>query len=399
MSDSPTLEQARRTIAAHLASPPSEQVPLIDSFGRILASSFYAPHSLPGYSQSLFDGYAIARPDCCDTGKEKEYRIMGEVAAGDGVGRRCRPGEAYRIMTGALIPHATWKVIPQERCREEAGRLMLSAAVANGEGENIRRRGSEVRKNARLLSAGARLGPAEMATLAQFGVETISVYRRPDVAFFCSGSELVERGASELKGKKISSNRYLLAGMVQGCGGRARDFGSVPDNSKDLQAVIKEVKNHQPAIIISTGGMGPGRYDLLTESFEAAGGTTVFRTLRLRPGKATLFGLVGNSLYFGLPGPPPAVQALFHVLIKPALLMAQGKGAWKPKTFRASLESDMHVPHPGILRVREGRYRLRDGRCLVRPVKRKESANCYLFCSAGVCNFRRGRRITIQPFT
>lgn len=398
MEKIPTLAQAAAKIDQHRIVPFVESVAIMEAAGRVCASSYYAPCSMPCYSQSLYDGYAVGGR-CLRTRQGcREYRIVGEIAAGSCGNRKVGAGSAYRIMTGAMVPAGTEKIIPQELCREVKGgvavpeRLLLEAAT------NIRKKGSEVRRGALLVPRGRRLSPNLLALLAQHGFATLDVYSRPDVAFFCSGSELVASKAQREPGKKISSNRFLLAGLIDEHGGTPCDFGAVQDTKDALENHLLKIEELQPAIIISTGGMGPGRYDLLEESFRRVGGKPFFTALKLRPGKATLCGVLGKSLYFGLPGPPPAVHALFHILIRASLLAAQGYADSKPPRLRAFLGADLHMPKPDMLRLREGVLEERQGLCLVRMPKRKEQANCYMLCPPGKKNMRRGECVRVQPF-
>lgn len=394
----PTLAQAAAKIDQHRIEPFVESVAIMEAAGRVCASSYYAPRSMPGYSQSLYDGYAVGgrclrtRQDC------REYRIAGEIAAGSGGNRKVSAGSAYRIMTGAMVPVGTKKIVPQECCREVEGCVAVPEQQLSDAAANIRKKGSEVRKGALLVPRGRRLSPVLLALLAQHGFATIDVYSRPDVAFFCSGSELVASEAQREPGKKISSNRFLLAGLIDEHGGSPRDFGAVQDTKDALESHLRKIAVSQPAIIISTGGMGPGRYDLLEESFRRVGGETVFNALKLRPGKAILCGVLGKSLFFGLPGPPPAVHALFHILIRAPLLAAQGYADSKPPRLRAYLGADLHMSKPDMLRLREGVLEERQGLCQVRLPKRGEQANCYMLCPPGRKNMRRGECVRVQPF-
>lgn len=398
MKKIPTLAQAAAKIRECRIEPFVESVAIMEAAGRVCAASYYAPRSMPGYSQSLYDGYAVGTR-CLRTVRGcREYRIAGEIAAGEVGTRTISAGAAYRIMTGAMVPVGAKKIIPQEYCHEADGLVAVPERKLLKAAANIRRKGSEVRKGALLTARGRRLSPALLALLAQHGFATADVYSRPDVAFFCSGSELVASEEKREPGKKISSNRFLLAGLIGEHGGSPCDFGAVQDSRDALEEHLQKIAASRPAIIISTGGMGPGRYDLLEESFRRVGGETFFNALKLRPGKAILCGVLGNSLYFGLPGPPPAVHALFHILVRAPLLAAQGYTAGRPPRLRAYLVADLHMSKPDMLRLCEGVLEERQGVCQVRVPKRGEQGNCYMLCPPGKKNMRRGECVQVQTF-
>jgi len=399
MSKILTLAQAAAKIRQCQREPFVESVAIMEAAGRVCASSYYAPRSMPGYSQSLYDGYAVGARCRRTVQGCREYRIAGEIAAGNAGFRKISEGSAFRIMTGAMVPVGTKKIIPQEYCRETEGRVAVPESKLADAAANIRRKGSDVRKGGLLVPRGRQLSPVLLALLAQHGFAAIDVYCRPDVAFFCSGSELVASEEQREPGKKISSNRFLLAGLIGEHGGSPCDFGTVQDTKEALESHLEKIAAVQPAIIISTGGMGPGRYDLLEESFGRVGGEAFFNALRLRPGKAILCGILGKSLYFGLPGPPPAVHALFHILIRAPLLAARGCADSRVPRLRAHLGVDLQMAKPDMLRLREGVLEERQGVCQARLPKRGEQANCYIFCPPGRKNMRRGECVWVQAFS
>jgi molybdopterin molybdotransferase len=301
-------------------------------------------------------------------------------------------------MTGAPVPRGTWKVIPQEMCRETDGIVSIPGSVVERGPSRIQGKGSGLRRGARLLQAGECLTPVHIARLADSGVTEIPVFRQPKVSYFCSGSELVDSPAEQGNGQKISSNRYLLAGLIRGFGCRGHDHGGVRDEKSALQTHLKAIMEHAPDIIISTGGMGPGKYDLMEEIFSQCGGKMIFSALKLRPGKSILFGILGHSLYFGLPGPPSAVHALFHVLIRPTLMALQGFRKWNPDMVQAHLKEAMIIGRPGVLRIMEAVLSEKKGIFEVRRSTPKEIADSYLFCPAAKRSFAEKELVSVQPW-
>lgn len=391
-----SLELARKKIVKHVSGTATETVPLMDALGRISAKSYYAPQALPDYSQSLFDGYAIAFQHLNQSQSSIDYTLAGEVAAGDTTVRRITAGKAYRIMTGAMVPRGTWKVVPQEKCIEKGDVVTVKSSDIRRLGTTIRRKGTNLRKGSIIIRGGFSLSSSYLAKLAQFGVDNIEVFRRAKVAFFCTGSELIDVTTEKKQGKKFSSNRYLLSGLVQQCDGEVYDGGIVKDDNKIIERQLIQLAEKNPVIIISTGGMGPGKYDLLEESFRRVGGETIFSSLQMRPGKSILFGLLGQSLYFGLPGPPFAVQTLFYALVLPTILAAQGHVRWKPLMRRARLDEEIHLSGSDMLRLQEGILFAQNEINMVRAARKNEQPNCYIYCHTGRKIFQRGMLVSVQ---
>lgn len=396
-----TLEKAIKVILERTTATGSEKVSLTDALGRIPAKSLVSLVPQPGYDQSTYDGYVIPKRLPKESGGFLTYRLAGEIAAGSTAEKCVLAGSTYRIMTGAALPKGGWKVVPQEISREIDGTIVLPSKLVMAGASNIRKKGSGQRPGTQIAPAGEQLTPAQIGRLADGGYQSIYVHRKPKVSFFCTGSELVEGSARQQKGLKVSSNRYLLDGLIRSFGGTADDRGSVVDEMAQMCNLLKDiVSSSVPDIIISTGGMGPGKYDILEETFSRMRGEIIFNSLQVRPGKSTLFGTIGGCLYFGLPGPPPAVRTLFHELVRPALLKAQGVMRQGPNVVRAFLEDDLAVKKGGTLKLLEGIVFPAKGVCIVRPARKREIFNCYLLCPGHRKLFRKGELVTthcLQP--
>lgn len=397
MQNQPTLSQARKSIRQQVVEKATEKVPLDQALGRIAATSQYTPYPFPEFSQSCYDGYVIAKTAILKQEEWLTFHLAGEIAAGDTGEKACTRGAAHRIMTGAPTPKGAWKVVPQEKCSEGDGRVVIPGSAILQSPSRIKKKGADLRQGALLVRKGEGIMPAHLARLADSGMESVEVYSRPKVSFFCTGSELVDSSREHLKGKKISSNRYLLSGLVRCLGACADDCDTVDDNKGAMRDHLQRVMGNGADIIISTGGMGPGKYDLVEETFVSLGGVMYFNTLKLRPGKATLFGMLGRALYFGLPGPPTAVQALFQVLVKPALLALQGVTRWKEQIMHARLWEDLCPRKTGMLQLLEAVSWEEKGERYVRLARHREIANCYLFYPSAGKNHHRGELMKVEP--
>lgn len=375
------LSHAQRLIIDECRVLPQEAISLADSLMRYPASSLRALEPLPGYDQSLRDGYAVGAYEAkYDSKSSAFYKIIDEVAAGDTRQLALRQGEAIRIMTGGLLPAQCKHVIPQELCEVRDDGLKVSVGFFEQKRNYIHARGSELAKGLMVLPFGRAIRPEQQILLAGVGYETVQVVRKPRVSFFCTGSELMTDSEMKQAGKKFSANTHLLHGLIRSAGAELLEELTVKDKQELVSTVLGKMCQSKSDIIISTGGMGPGKFDLIEDAFCREGGRVVYGSLYLRPGKSTLFGKLGSTLFFGMPGPPPAVHFLFNELIRPAILALQGATDCTPKTIQALLTEDLLLSKSDLPRFKSGLLQVVDGRCVVQPVKRVEALNCYIYC-------------------
>jgi molybdopterin molybdotransferase len=197
-------------------------------------------------------------------------------------------------------------------------------------------------------------------------------------------------------GQKFSSNHLLLSKLVRKYGGKPIGYGIVPDNSRAIGRLLDEIIDSDADIIISTGGVGPGKYDLFGEVLSVSGVEILYSSLQLRPGKSTLFGLVGSKLYFGLPGPPSAVRILFHELIGPALKKMQGLSSFYSQRSAAFLEHDISLKSATVLCLKDGCCSLVEGRAVVGYSPRDQGGNCLIMLAPGRTVYKKGDRLNIS---
>ncbi len=371
-----------------------ERVSLAESLGRFSANALIASAPLPGYDQSLRDGYAIGRAGSAETQASlHSFQIVDEVAAGDTRKLVLQAGQAIRIMTGGLLPAHCAAVVPQESC-SVVGEILT--APLSQKKSFIHAKGSELARGQVVVPKGALISPEHMILLAGVGCGTVQVARKPRVSFFCTGSELVSSADEKRAGKKFSANNPLLQGLITRAGAEFKNQQTVVDDPGAVTETILKMTQEGCDILISTGGMGPGKFDLIEETFCRAGGKVLYRSIHLRPGKSTLFGTLGSTLFFGMPGPPPAVYLLFNELIRPAILKLQGAKQRRPRKQRVFLAEELFFPKRGLPRLKGGLLSLKEGKCLVRPAKRMEAANCYIYCPASRRQMRTGEMVTVH---
>lgn len=399
MDNALSLFQAQKVIKQCAVTTEQVDESLSRSCGRIAFCSHYCCTPIPSYDQSMYDGYVIASGKNTPIENKHIYEIAGEIAAGDGGRKRLDKGQCYRIMTGAVIPDGGRKVIPQENCRIVDEKLILDDLEAQRDaGYGIGRKGSFYKAGKKIVNAGDCITPAQLGILAESGHDRVSVFSRPNVSLFCSGSELVSKGMPEKTGHKISSNRYLLSALIQRCGAVTHDLGVVEDEVEILEKKFVDASRKKMNLLVSTGGMGPGKYDLVSKAFLNAGGEVFFTSLRLRPGKSLMFGRLGSTLYLGLPGPPYAVNILFHVLIKEVLFVMQGMKKPTMHRFSANLSEDfVRKATEHSLAVEAVMLGKRDG--MVRPTGKNEFADCCFILPPLKRKFFRGYSVPVYDYS
>jgi molybdopterin molybdotransferase len=383
-------------LLSHGASPSAQVIDLAAAAERVVADHVLADRAIPAGDESLRDGFALAGlPDTF--GKDTlTFTLVGEIPAGGQSDVPLQAGQALAVMTGAAVPPGTARVVPQELCRVVGRAVQISARALAEEKAFLQKQGSLIRCGEELARRGEILSPARLERLAAAGISSLQVFRRPEVAYFCTGRELVAPGGTLFPGGKYSSNHVSLAALIIRHGGSALSLGLVSDEPQPLQEMFTRISAAPPALLISTGGTGPGRYDLVAEAFEAAGGFIEFHSLPLRPGNSVVFGWLGRMLFCGLPGPPRAVQTLFSAIVGPLLLGLHGVAGRWPMMVEALLAEEVPSRERSVLTLHPGVSMVRGGRFLVRSAKKNEPVDCYLLLPAGGAGFAAGTLITVQ---
>ncbi len=270
---------------------------------------------------------------------------------------RCAPGSAARIFTGAQIPPGADAVVMQEHCEPlDGGQVRIG--IVPGPGLAIRRRGEDVAVGDRVLTAGLRLTPQALGLAASVGAAELSVARRPRVAIFSTGDELVMPGEPLPPGAIYNSNRYLLRGLVEAFGGVCIDLGIVSDRLDATREALRRAAASSE-LIVSSGGVSVGEEDHLRPAVEAEGRLDLWQ-IAMKPGKPLAFGAVrrdgGETPFVGLPGNPVSSFVTFLMAVRPLLLRLQGASELRPRALM--LPAGFDWPRPDrrreFLRARVG---------------------------------------------
>ncbi len=318
--DALAVEQARAIIERVVVPvEAAERVAVRAALGRPLAGDVVSPIDVPANDNSAMDGYAVRFADLA-ADAPTALAVVGTAFAGRPFEGNTAPGQAVRVMTGAVMPAGTDTVVVQEVVTRDGERVVVPPGQRCG--QHRRLRGEDLGRGRPALLAGKRVGPAELGLLASLGFAEVAVRRRLRVAFFSTGDELRSLGEPLGPGDVYDRNRYTLFGMLQRLGVDAIDMGVVRDDPDALERAMRTAAHNADAIV-SSGGVSVGEADF-TRQVMARLGDIAFWTIAMRPGRPMAFGRIGNTSYFGLPGNPVAVMVTFQFFVRDALLRQAG---------------------------------------------------------------------------
>jgi len=394
------VDEALRIVLDSVIPLGPETIKLRDCYGRVLAEDVYADSDIPLSDHSAMDGYAVRHSDTRGASVDSpvHLRVLGEVRAGGGFNGRIGDGEAVKIMTGAPIPDGADAVIMVEYTRAEGDRVAILQEVEDG--ENIRRAGEDVREGSLVIKKGTRLGPAHAGMLSAVGRPMINVAKRPRVAILITGDEVIDPGEELRRGKVRNANLYSITGQVLSAGAIPVDMGIARDDLDDLKTKIEEALDCD--LIITSGGVSMGEYDLVREVLRKLGFQELFYKVAMRPGKPNLFGIIGSKPVFGLPGNPVSCMIGFEVFVRPAILRMLGQDDDRMEV-EATLEEDIRKKR-GLRFFLRAQTGWKDGRYVTRTTGPQGSgilssmllANSLMILPEGEEVIRKGTRVRVR---
>ena len=339
------LDDALARLLAH-ATPlrDTEAVSTFDADGRVLAQAVVSQLQVPPQDNSAMDGYAVS---CADLQQPGVLLAVSQRIPAGSSGQALQAGQAARIFTGAPIPPGADAVVMQEDCElfpatgaDAFPQLRISGRVSPGQW--IRRSGEDVRRGAEVLARGARLSAAGLGMAASVGMDRLQVVRKPRVALFSTGDELVMPGdvapADMREGAIYNSNRYFLRAMLLRLGCDVSDLGIVPDQrAATVQALQDAAQAHD--LILTSGGVSVGEEDHIRPAVESLGELDLWQ-IAVKPGKPFAYGRVNQAHFIGLPGNPVSSFVTFALLVRPFLLRLLGVPEVAPVVVGARADFD-----------------------------------------------------------
>jgi molybdopterin molybdotransferase len=397
-----SVERARRTMLEAVQPIEAwENVALSEALDRVLARDVRAPFDVPAHDNCAMDGYALRAADLPASATAR-LALVGTALAGKPFGGNVGPGQAVRVMTGAVLPRGADLVVPQEMARADGSTVEIPAGARIG--QHIRRAGEDLARGQPALRAGRRIGVAELGLLASLGVAEVTVRRRVRVAIVSTGDEVASIGHALAPGEIYDSNRWTLTAALRRLDVETLDLGVVGDDPAALEETFRNAAASADAVITS-GGVSVGEADFVKELMESLG-TVHFWKIAIKPGRPMAFGRIGNAWLFGLPGNPVAVLVSFHQLVVDVLHRLAGVD---PLPARPLLSAPCSEPiSKGKGRTEFVRGVLFDdgGVWTVRPCEHQGSgvlrsmaeANCFIVLPEDQGNVDAGEMVRVQLF-
>jgi molybdopterin molybdotransferase len=320
-----------------------ETVSILGAQGRNLHENIRASRAVPPFDNSAMDGFAVRWADISRASPQAPatLRVIDSIAAGTVTRRRVSAGTAIRIMTGAPVPRGGDSIVRVEDT--EAAGETIRIRKADGAGSHVRKAGEDIHKGQIILEKGRRLTPADLGLLASVGRSRVKVYRRPTVGLISTGDELLNVEEPPRPGKIVNSNSYTLAAAIAEAGAIPRVLGIVRDTRRGLVAAVKKALRYD--VVITSGGVSVGDYDLVKQALGDIGVRIQFWKVAQRPGHPMAFGCIGAKPVFGLPGNPVSSVVSFLLYARPALLRMMGSRELFLPVIMATLEHDIEKHH------------------------------------------------------
>ena len=317
------LAAARRTVLQGLAPLPPRRLPVPAASGCVLAEAVVAGRAVPSFANSAMDGYAVRAADtrCAPC----RLRVVGTVLAGDAPEVVVGPGEAARIMTGAVLPDGADAVCMVERTTAGPDATVVVEEMVTV-GQHVRRPGEDVAVGQRVFGPGAALSPAHIGVLSALGVAQVTVHPRPSVAVLSTGNELVDGPGVLAPGQIHDSNRPALLAALAADGFLPVDLGVLADDEELVEAAFRAAASEHDAVVTS-GGVSVGDRDVVRLVLQRLGDDAVrWMQVAIKPAKPLAFGRLGRrrTPVFGLPGNPVSALVSYELFVRPALRALAG---------------------------------------------------------------------------
>ncbi|NPU84092.1 MAG: molybdopterin molybdotransferase MoeA [Syntrophaceae bacterium] len=378
-----------------------ERVGILDALGRVLGEDVAAPRNIPPKDNSAMDGYALRWKDTFGASPKSPVilKVIEDLPAGAVPKKKVGPGQATRIMTGAPLPAGADAVLRVEDTEKDGNSVRILVPVQ--EAQDIRRAGEDVREGETVIRQGEVIRPAEIGMLASLGRSFVSVHQRPLVAILATGDELAEIDEPVTPWKIISSNSYSSAAQVAACGAVPLMIGIARDTREDLTAKFRMALRAD--VILSSGGVSMGDYDLVKDILRSEGNRIEFWQVAMRPGKPLAFGEMDHVPLFGLPGNPVSSMVSFEQFVRPSLLKMAGHRRLFRKTVQAVTMEDIRKGK-GVRTFLRARLEREDARVVVRTtgeqgsgiLKSMVQANGLIVIPEDITLVKAGSEVTVQ---
>jgi molybdopterin molybdotransferase len=394
-----TFEQARQEVISQISKlnhvTSTVNLSVWDAAGYVLAQDLIADRNYPPFDRATRDGYAVR---ASESTAGTTLRCIGEIKAGDALTQPLEQGTCVQIMTGAPMPPDADAVVMIEYTSRDKDFVHFQQSATKG--QNIVTAGSEAAKEQTLLSSGAHLGYAELGLAAQIGAAQLRCAKKPRVAILSTGDEIVPVDASPGPYQIRNSNGVSLAAQVRDVGGEPVILGNASDRIESLGDKIQQ--GLQEDLLVLSGGVSMGKYDLVEDVLKSLGATFYFDAVAIRPGKPAVFAMCNHKPVFGLPGNPISTMVTFELFVVPAIDLLSGSPA-RPLPFLKATLAEAMKEKPGMTHFLPARVQFDSGEPRVKPLAWKGSgdtvamakANCFLVVGADIQTLAPGENVNV----
>ncbi|MDM5455478.1 gephyrin-like molybdotransferase Glp [Peribacillus simplex] len=352
-----SIAEAVEKVMKHKLGGEVELIPLEESQDRFLAQDITATNDVPHFNRSPYDGFTLRSRDTVEgsINNPLEFEVVEELAAGMVSTIPVQKNQVARIMTGAQMPAGCDAVIMLELTKEfeRDGKKYISFKRSLKEGENVSFQGEDAKKGDLLVKKGTAINPGIIGLLATFGYAEVPVAKKPVVGLFATGSELLDVNEPLQPGKIRNSNSYALSAQIRRAGGEVRFYGKLKDefelSYEAISTALEEVD-----LLITTGGVSVGDFDLLPDIYQKVGADVLFNKVAMRPGSVTTVAVYNNKILFGLSGNPSASYVGFELFARPIIRTMLFSEHPHLRKETAQLAEDFLKPNPfsRLLRTR-----------------------------------------------
>jgi len=319
-----TIKEAIELIVKEKLPLYTQIIPIEEAQNRISAENINASLNLPRFDNSAMDGYAVnIEKEIAKKGEK--FKIVGKILAGEDKNFTLKKNEGVKITTGAMLPPSANCVIPQENTISLSNDF-IELTEDMKIYANIRSKGEDIAINESVIKKGEKIKSSHISLLASQGITHIKVYRKPKVSVFASGSELKLHFEKLQKESQIyNSNTPYFVSRSKELGCESIFIGKAKDDPEAIKELIKS--SLKSDLVLTSGGVSVGEADFTKQAFKELGFKTIFSKIRIRPGKPTSFGRIGDTLILNLPGNPLAGSLNFEIF--GTLLIEKLKGSEK----------------------------------------------------------------------
>ncbi len=395
------VSEAVRLVMEHTPTLDTEIIPLEKAYGRMLGEPIIATHDVPPFNRSAYDGYAIRAEDSQGASKDSPvaFRMIGEIGAGHVGEKPLGEKEAYRIMTGAIMPPNADAVVMLEATKGTENGFTIQKSLEKD--DNVSFKGEDAQNGEVLIEKGTVIHPGTVALLATFGYAEVTVSKRPVAGILATGTELLDVTDELEPGKIRNSNGPMIQAQLARMGISCRSYGMMEDNIDACTRIVEEALQ-ETDFLITTGGVSVGDYDYLPAIYERLGAKVLFDKIMMRPGSVTTVAVLGDKLLFGLSGNPSACFTGFELYTRPAINGMMGaKKPYLPHIY-ATLGEDYPKANPYTRFIRgiwemteEGPVAVPAGFNKSNAVSSIARGNCLIVLPRGSKGYKKGMKVDI----